>query len=185
MPITDGQARDWAWEESKHKSAHHSFFDDRTRDFQMFVTIATRPSIIDGLKPARRDQLIWNMGRLFFETSRSDQYDELRIALASGVPDFFKSQFLKLAEHNIPLEMFWDDVCSGVANADRPLVDAIFSALERQLAIPNVWCQASAIHGFNHLKEPRCRPLLRRFIEDCDNESLRAYARRAMTFTLM
>ena len=69
--------------------------------------------------------------------------------------------------------------------SDLTLVRVVFAALVEQLAIPNVWCQQSALHGFNHLKDPACRPIIRRFIETCEDEPLKEYAKGAITFQLM
>lgn len=185
MTITDEQAVEWALEESKRNGSFHRWDEDRTRDFAVIIKLLSKPQLMDALKPARRERLIWNLPSIYRDTERRGEYRTQRIELAAGVPDAFAHVYGDAIESSTSLEMFWDIAIEGIANGDRPLLDTVFDALVRQLAIPNVWCQSSAIHGFNHLKEPRCRTILRSFIENCGDESLREYARGAMTFTLM
>lgn len=172
-------------EESKRKGSFHRWDEDRTRDFSAIVRLLSKPQLLDALKPTRRERLIWNLPRIYGDTERREGYEQARKDMAAAAPGCFAHVYSNATDPSTSLEMFWDIAIGGIANGDRPLVDTVFEALVRQLAIPNRWCQASAIHGFNHLKEPRCRPLLRRFIESCEDDYLREYARGAMTFTLM
>ena len=186
MTVTDEQAREWAWEESKRKGpGYHAWAEDRTHEFEIIIKLLTKPKIIEGLKSARRDQLVWNWPWIFRDTNRAGIYEHQRLVVASLVPEFFASVYGELTEHVNALDMFWDIAIDGIDNADRPLVDVVFDALSRQLKIPNKWCQLSSLHGFNHLREPKCRPIIAKFIETCEDEYLKAYARHAMTFTMM
>jgi hypothetical protein len=101
------------------------------------------------------------------------------------MPDFLNHWYGDSTTDSDDLNMFWDLVLNNPSPSGPAVSAAAFEALCYQLDMPNRWIQLSAIHGFNHLKEPRCRPILRRFIESCEDEHLRDYARRAMTFTLM
>lgn len=185
MTITDEQAREWAWETSKSKFFHYGWNEDWTREFALRIKVFSKPALLDGLKFERRDQLVWNVPGIYLASNRSGLYGPQRIELARAVPGFFAHHYVAGDEYGKGLDMFWDSAMDGIDNADRPLVDTVFDALTRQLAIPNRWCQLSALHGFNHLKEPRCRPLIRRFIEQCDDAEVVTYATGAMTFRLM
>jgi hypothetical protein len=185
VTVTDEQAREWARELSKEKFHPYSRGRDLTRDFAMILKVLAKPQLADDLKFTRRDQLVWNIPWIYFSSERSHDYGPQRIELARRIPDFFEHHYSNASEYWQGLDMFWDVAITGIANADRPLIDAVFDALVRQLAIPNRWCQCSALHGFNHLKEPKCRPLIRQFIQGCDDAEVVRYARGAMTFRLM
>jgi hypothetical protein len=61
---------------------------------------------------------------------------------------------------------------------DRQAVrDAIFKCLTAIIHLPIRHCQASALHGFNHLKDDRCHLVIDNFIARCTDPELIAYAR--------
>jgi hypothetical protein len=81
--------------------------------------------------------------------------------------------------------MFWDILISGIDAQDQPLRHATFEALSEQLQSDNEWVQASALHGFSHLRDQRCRKVINVFLKTCSDPSLADYARRAMKFELL
>ena len=186
MTVTDDGARDWAREESERRdSTRPPLGADLTRDFHLISRVLAEPELIADLKPDRIDRLVWRIPNIFTHSLLGGGYVEERLAVAQLSPEFLMRVFGDITDQNVPLEMFWDTAIRAVQNSDRALVDTIFDGLTRQLAHPNKWVQASAIHGFNHLREPRCRPLLQEFLHSCDDPHLADYARAAMTFRLM
>ncbi len=67
--------------------------------------------------------------------------------------------------------MFWDGLARTRTRA--PVKNAMFAALAHQLFLPDETIQASAAHGFNHLKDPRALPLLAHLARTTTSANLR------------
>jgi hypothetical protein len=98
---------------------------------------------------------------------------------------FFRKFFGQLTEYSAACDMFWDIIIHGLDASDEEIRDAVFVALAEQLLIPNRYCQLSALHGFNHLQDRRCHPVITAFEKTTDDPEIRAYALTAKMFMAM
>lgn len=113
-----------------------------------------------------------------------DDSAELKVAVVDRLPGFF--QWLSehgLTEQNVAVFMFWDGLAR--TRTKSPVKNAMFAALAHQLFIPDENIQASAAHGFNHLKDTRALPLLAHLARTATSSDLREYATAAAGFNLM
>ena len=119
---------------------------------------------------------------------RFDHASERRVnrvlAVVAAAPDF-----LRYFEPRLPvgegLYMFWDLVLSEREDSPKPLQEAVFKALERQISFPEPRLRESALHGFGHLKDPRSQSLIKHFIDQCPPGDLRTYAETALRFEVL
>lgn len=93
------------------------------------------------------------------------------------------------------VQMWWDSLCydwsCGLRKRERggedlELQDMFFHTLAEVLAIDSRICQSSALHGLNHLRHPRTKELVERFIDERPSltPEQKAYALAAANFEL-
>lgn len=68
---------------------------------------------------------------------------------------------------------------------DHEIANRIFDHLMDQLAQPNRWLQFSALHGLNHLRDPRTSRLIERVRASLADDEVRSYADGAAEFRLV
>lgn len=129
--------------------------------------------------------LYWLSLALGWCWSRDPTTPEVEIRAIDSIPSLF-SWLAASGPHrgDGPVFMFWDGVIPR-RKLGQGLRDAMFAALAHQLFLDDDTVKAGAGHGFNHLKDRRCLPLLDHVIRTTDNGELAEYLRAAMTFELM
>lgn len=160
-----------------------------TRERVDYLHNATRVLVdsdsLSWLSRAKAEKVVWNMANGIRDVLGEDDVDlSARLALVHATPSFFGQFFGALSEYSAACDMFWDIVISYL-HPGGELGDAIFQAISEQLAIPNRYCQLSALHGFNHLRDRRCVPLITAFEKTTDDPEIRAYAVKAKMFMAM
>lgn len=141
-----------------------------------------QPELLRELPMGARDRFVWNAGYdLEWVISQSHDASPELLRVLAAVPAAFHAAFRGEPDESAGLYMFWDNVTCFAF--DRPLVQqAIFEALVEQLGSDDRSCQRSALHGFNHLEDPRCRPVIEAFQATCRDPDTVAYAEVSKNF---
>ena len=114
---------------------------------------------------------------------------DLKLDTIKKCYDFFNLWVTKHPENAIDGYMFWDVVvrpfaCTRDLSPEfKQIEEAIFNCLTDILKIDNYTCQISALHGFNHLKDDRCKPIIEEFIKNTDDTDLKNMAEMAKEYS--
>ncbi|MEO8538106.1 MAG: hypothetical protein ABI577_00075 [bacterium] len=184
MPASRTQLAKWATNESQNDDPASAL---TTQGYDFAAQVLRNPRSVAHLKGERLSRLV---GRLGFALSYiRDDSGPRRVhfaaAMAKAAPPAFEIWFGSLAVDSDGLYMFWDHARNFRDDRPRLLHDAMFDALRMQLQSSNVWIQQSALHGFGHLHDPECVPVIATFLEVCDQPWLAEYARKAARFEVL
>lgn len=105
----------------------------------------------------------------------------LRLDCIDAMPSMFRD-FLVDRPLDTSCFMWWDMLRFFGDEPDPQIVEHMFQALGRVLALPSHHCQLSALHGLGHLQHEATEGLIRRFLAanpDADEE-IRDYAEHAI-----
>ncbi|HEX6031022.1 MAG TPA: hypothetical protein VFY90_06300 [Tepidiformaceae bacterium] len=154
-----------------------------------FVPRATEtlkhPEVLSQFSSKNQEKLTWNLAFGIGESLHADENGlEAKLALLDSCPGFFARFYGELATYSQSCDMFWDIIISFTP-AESHLRAHIFDALTAQLAISNVYCQLSALHGFNHLQDPKCRPVIDAFLATAEDPAVKEYGKIARLFQAM
>jgi hypothetical protein len=94
------------------------------------------------------------------------------------------------------VQMWWDSLCfdwhCGTKNRERggedlEVQDMLFQTLTQVLAIDSSTCQGAALHGLGHLRHPRTKAVIERFLDEhpCLTQQQKAYALAAAKFQVL
>jgi hypothetical protein len=106
----------------------------------------------------------------------------VRLAVIEAAYYLFCGWYTNVQEYSYSCHFFWDSICyrygyTPVHTSDQQAIqDALFQCIAGIIRIDNRQCQASALHGFNHLGDDRCQPIIDQFLRTCDDPRLAAYA---------
>ena len=107
----------------------------------------------------------------------------LRLRCIHAAFNLFDKWYSNYAGYSHSCDHFWDIYYNYDQLAAQPLIqEAIFDTLHKILNIRNSECQGSALHGFNHLRDDRCKPLIDEFIRECTDHDLLDVAKIAKTY---
>jgi len=184
--LTEADVQRWAEAESLRKAPNRLWSDDPAGSVTAALAVLDSPETILLLSPKRREQLAWNLPWMFTEIPSNRGFaDSQRVAFVRKSPAFLTKVFETLDDYSSALDMWWEIILSGVKAHESATLGAIHESLTAQLGSGNVRCDASALHGFNHLRDPRCRSPINAWLKRCEDDDMRAYARRAMRFELL
>jgi hypothetical protein len=179
MTITKRQIGNWVEKESRRVDAARAR-DQRDRD--MALRVLEEPQLCVELSDERLQHLVWNLA---WAIAFAPVGDAWTVSAVAAAPSLLASIFGDATQNSNALSMFWDVAISTPLRSDVSFRGAVFESLTAQLGSPNPWVQASALHGFGHLEEPRCRPVIRDFLRRCEDSYLVEYARQAMAFKVL
>lgn len=138
------------------------------------------------LSRPKAEKAIWNLSFGLGQVVATDTLPtSAKVACITPTPAFFEAVFGSQDRYSAACDMFWDTVCSmgyDDARGEPALGIAMLSALSAQLKIPNRYCQLSALHGFNHLRDPRCRPFIEELQRTSKDPEVLEYAKVAKRF---
>ncbi len=181
-----GELKAWLLELVRAQAHGYGWDEVRANFLERATDVLRRPETLWGFSAKNQEKLVWNIAFGVAESfrGRADTV-EAKVAFVDACPDFFASHFGGLESYSQSCEMFWDIVIGSVWHSDDVVRVHTFDALRVQLGIPNAFVQWSALHGFNHLQDPKCRPVINEFLRTCEDEHLREYAKVARTFQAM
>lgn len=184
MTVSRSQLAKWATATCRLSSPAN---ERETRDYQLSALVLQNPGTADFLSGARLSKLVWNLGYLLAWISDRSGPRRLQYAvdIAAATPAAFEHWFGRTQTQVDGLYMYWDLARRFEDDRPRVLHDAMFDALAAQLQSGNAWIQQSALHGFGHLKDPRCVPLIEDFVSRCAPGDLRDYAEAAARFEVL
>jgi hypothetical protein len=157
----------------------------KDREFDMAIRVLREPSLLAALPERKLHNLVWNLGWMMGRKAWRDIALARQTEFVEAVPGFLAWLPSSTEDEQTTIYMFWDLAISRPDPHTGPIREAMFGALSAQLAMPSVWLQYSALHGFGHLKDPRSRPVIRNFLRTCDEPWLEEYALQAMHFEVM
>ncbi|MGE3075740.1 MAG: hypothetical protein AB7N24_18640 [Dehalococcoidia bacterium] len=180
MTITKQQISKWIDDESRRVDPTRAR-DDHDRN--LILRILREPNLTGKLTAVRLEHLVWNLAWAMAFAPKEDPW---AAEAAKAAPKFLAFHFAETTTYPDALSMFWEVVIGPLSRGDAAFHDAVFRGLCSQLKVKNSWVQASALHGFGHLRDPRCRPVIREFLKvSTDDAKLAAYAREAMAFKIL
>lgn len=161
-------------------SAKKEYLDQASRALQ-------EAHVLDGIDGDRIERILWEIsGALGSCMTSVPALAEAQILAVDAIPLLFR--WLARRGPHPPdgsVFMFWDGVIWRKRRHTAEVRDAVFASLACQLFLDDDTVAASAVHGFNHLKDKRCLPLLERIIRTTGNAALAEYARAATGFDLI
>ena len=176
----DGRREDWNWTvdlEVEIDAAHQL-----TLMTELFRGAAAR---LRQFSPAQIDQGLWFMfgagGSEWFSALLADR--ELpwpaRRAVIRALYDLYDG-LLAHIEVESARYMLWDMLLDPFHGDYAEIADTCFETLVRVLSLPNVECQAAALHGLGHLKHPQTTRAVSEYLRDQapPDPDLRQYAER-------
>lgn len=191
----DKRLREWLLD--VHAKEVLPVMPDEESEYLRFAAAAfNRPSVFDDPSVGSfADEVILSIAT---ETSliliESDVALTLRVAFLESCGALFEARFSALKPLSLREAythicfLFWDALLSYVGPSTplrddlRILRETVFQCLSQLLAMDNLECQRSALHGFNHLQDDRCRSLIDAFMSRCEDAELKAYAQRARDY---
>jgi hypothetical protein len=181
-----GAVHAWLLRLVRAQAHGYGWADLREGFLERATEVLRQPKTLSDFSDKNQEKLVWNIAFGIAESfrGRADTV-EAKVAFVDACPEFFASHFSGVESYSQSCEMFWDIVIGDGWHSDDVVRDHILEALRAQLAIPNLFVQWSALHGFNHLQDPKCRPLIDEFLKTCEDEHLREYAKVARTFQAM
>jgi hypothetical protein len=162
----------------------------RHDDFLRFAAALFRnPSALRRFPPKLVEQLLTDL-HISFALALRDDDTPLDLCLDAVVAAYalFRHWYNHVAEYSHSGDFFWDSVCQMYEYGERlsprqqAIKDAIFRTLTAIIKLDNPYCQVSALHGFNHLKDDRCHLVIDNFLARCTDPGLAAYARLCRTY---
>lgn len=142
---------------------------------------------IESIVSQYRVVVIWNFGR---DTYRVPL--EIKVELIDSIFFLFRDYFSSFKKRTEPLTfifMFWDGLFydtfhdkDKLSQEMKIIEDRIFSCLCKILTLDSELCQYSALHGFNHLRDDRCKSIIDEFIAGCKDKELIEFANRAKNY---
>jgi len=128
------------------------------------------------------------MDGMWYPIHRESLPLELRVAVIESCYYLFAGWHITTEEDRYSCFMFWDVivgidwVTNALTDDRRTIRDALFSTLARVIQLDNLECQRAALHGFSHLHDERCHPIIDDFIRECNDPDLVEYARVCRDF---
>lgn len=137
-------------------------------------------AVLEGIDEERADELIIRVAIAAHGVLVSPEVDfAAKGDLIKATEHLFADRYAHLVSQTYGCEMFWDVL---VESGDFPgdLKDVVLERLTAQLEMENRFCQWSALHGLNHLHDPRAVPIIDDFITSVkDDPELVEYAELA------
>jgi hypothetical protein len=150
--------------------------------FQRITGVVENPESLDGLRPGAIEKAVMNVAGNGGTLLRRVWIPfESKARFIAACPNRYRHLYARQTEYSSASDMFWDGLI-GRSTLESAVRQAIFGALVDQLGIPNRWCQYAALHGFNHLRDLRCQPVVDRFLATCTDPALHRYAEAAKRF---
>ena len=186
MALPESDVQSWAEAESLRKSPHGQWVRDPSGSVAAALAVLEAPELVLRLSAKRREQLVWNLPWMFTEIRSNRGFsDSQRVAFVRKSPAFLTTVFETLDDYSSALDMWWEVMLNGIRKDAMATRNAVFESLSAQLGSGSDRCDASALHGFNHLRDRRCHTPINAWLRHCKDEELREYARRAMRFELL
>lgn len=141
------------------------------------------------VRPAWTEQFLWNLQWSVAELIWDEQLGPSdRKRLITDVASVLRSVAELMPDDSPAVNQFWDSIIEvhdriGTTSTSAELGQHLYGTLRWQASIRNEMLQRSALHGLNHLRDPRTPGLIDSMRQDWVSPDVASYAEIAKRFS--